>query len=101
MAEKKSPFVSMPLDLLDNVFELLDLDEIRNVRLTCKSLSIIGPRFKSFFANQTTDLSPESFHQQLSLASHPQLRSAVSTLVVMAVVIDTSELDRIIKTRRR
>ncbi|KAE9369882.1 hypothetical protein N431DRAFT_485681 [Stipitochalara longipes BDJ] len=100
MAEERSFLLSIPLDLIEYVFENLKLDDIKNVRLTCKRLSTIGPRFKSFFAKQTTDLSSDSLRQQKALASHPLLRSAVSTLVVMAAVIDTSELDRMLKTRR-
>ena len=100
MGEERSFFTTLPLDLIENVFENIELDDVKNVRLTCKFLSTIGPRFKSFFAKQTTDLSTDSLRQQKELASHPQLRSAVNMLVVMAAVIDTSELDRMLKTRR-
>jgi hypothetical protein len=100
MAEERLFLTSIPLDIIENIFENLKLDDIKSVRLTCKGLSTIGPRFKSFFAKQTTDLSSDSLRQQKALASHPQLRSAVSTLVVMAAVIDTSELDRMLKTRK-
>lgn len=100
MAQKRSHLTSIPPEVLERILENLDLGDIKNSRLTCKSLATVGPRFKTFFARQATDLTLDSLRQQKELASHPHLRSAVRTLVVMANVIDTSEIDRMIKTKR-
>ena len=101
MVQETPHLTSVPPEVLECIFDNLDLVNIKNVRLACKSLATVGPRFKTFFAQQTTDLTSDSLRQQRDLASHPHLCSAVSTLVVLATVIDTSELDRMIKTRRR
>ena len=101
MAKQSCALTSMPLDILGIILDNMGLVDIKNTRLACKYLSTIGPRFKSFIAHQTTDLSVESLQSHQELASHPQLGPAVETLVTMAAVFDTSELDRMIKTKRR
>ncbi|KAK0120829.1 hypothetical protein ONS96_011030 [Cadophora gregata f. sp. sojae] len=101
MAKQSSALSSMPLNILGIILENLQLVDIKNTRLSCRYLAIIGPRFKTFVAHQTTDLSTESLNKLRELASHPQLRSAVETMVVMATAFDTSELDRMVKTKRR
>ncbi|KAH7411082.1 hypothetical protein BKA64DRAFT_772512 [Cadophora sp. MPI-SDFR-AT-0126] len=101
MTKQTCALTSMPLDILGIVLDSLELVDIKNTRLACKSLATIGPRFKSFIADQTTDLSVESLQNHRELASHPELGPAVKTMVVLAAAFDTSELDRMIKTKRR
>ncbi|KAL5327810.1 hypothetical protein ACEPPN_005515 [Leptodophora sp. 'Broadleaf-Isolate-01'] len=101
MAKTPCPMTAIPPDVVGIILDNLELVDVKSIRLTCKYLSTVGPRFKHFIAQQTTDLSVESLRSQRELASHPQLRSAVKELVVMAAVFDTSELDRMLKTKRR
>ena len=101
MAEEMCPLTSAPLEIVEFLLQNLELEDIKNVRLTCKYLATIGPRFKRFVAQQTTDLSVESLNDQRELASHRELGSAVATLVVMASVFDTSELDEMCKTKMK
>ncbi|PVH82093.1 hypothetical protein DL98DRAFT_147114 [Cadophora sp. DSE1049] len=101
MAKQSCTLTSVPLDILGIVLDNLELEDVKNTRLACKYLATIGPRFKSFIAHQTTDLSVESLQNYRELASHPQLGSAVKTMVIMAAIFDTSELDRMLKTKRR
>ncbi|KAG4436886.1 hypothetical protein IFR05_007649 [Cadophora sp. M221] len=101
MAKTPCPMTAIPLDMVGIILDDLELADVKSIRLTCKYLSTIGPRFKHFISQQTTDLGVESLQRQRELASHPQLRSVVTELVVMAAVFDASELDRMLKTKRR
>ncbi len=88
-------------EVLSLIEEDLDLESIKSLRLTCKSLSAPSFRFRHFVAKQSTDLTAPSLQQQNELASHPVLGPLVRELVVVAVVYDTSELERMIETKRR
>jgi hypothetical protein len=100
MSSPAPHLTAIPSELHERVLENLDLEDIKSFRLTCKALGNVSARFKTYFAQQTTDLTVDSLRKQHELASHPQLRSAVNTLVAMAAVFDTSKLDRMIKTKR-
>ncbi|KAH7327311.1 hypothetical protein BKA65DRAFT_510349 [Rhexocercosporidium sp. MPI-PUGE-AT-0058] len=101
MAKTPCLMTAIPLDIVSIILDNLELSDVKSTRLTCKYLSAIGPRFRSFVVQQTTDLDVDSLQRQQELASHPQLRSAVTKLVVMAAVFDTSELVRMLKTKTR
>lgn len=94
---------SLPPELVHRIGEYLDLESIRNLRLVCKVVcnSLYGQRFRHFFAIQKTDLTSRSLTRLGQIADHPKLGSAVQTLIVLAVVYDTSELDRMLRTKRR
>ncbi|KAI4148947.1 MAG: hypothetical protein L6R39_002645 [Caloplaca ligustica] len=103
-AGQSKPYLDgLPPELIDRITEELDLDTVRNLRLTCNALCdhASGPRFKSFFANQQTDLTRKSLERLCQIAGHPKLGLTVQSLMVLAVVYDTSELDRILETKRR
>lgn len=93
----------LPTELVDKIAEDLDLDSIRNLRLACKALHdrSYGPRFRSYFETQQTDLSVKSLERLCQIARHSRLGSAVQSLVVLAVVYDTSEIDHLLETGRR
>lgn len=99
----KSWLDALPQELIDRVAESLDLDSIRNLRLTstrlCDHMDV--SRFRYFMAAQETDLTSRSLERLRAIANHPKLGSAVQSLTIIAVVYDTSELDRMLKTKRR
>ena len=99
----KSSLNGLPPELIDNITEYLDRIPVCNLRLTCKVLCyhINSSRFRSLIAVQKIDLTPESIERLRTIATHPQLRSAVQSLTVLAVVHDTSELDYMLRTRFR
>lgn len=88
---------------MDRTAESLDLDSVRNLRLTNTRLrdQMDNSCFRSFISSQKTDLTSRSLKRLSEIANHPKLGSAVQSFVVIAVVHDTSELDRMIKTKRR
>lgn len=90
-------------ELIEMIAESLDLATKCSLRLTCRTLSQLssGPHFMSFFSHQQTDLSPRSLQRLCNIASHLQIRPAVQSLAVLAVIYDTSELDRMLKTKKR
>ncbi|KAL8922495.1 MAG: hypothetical protein Q9172_003540 [Xanthocarpia lactea] len=103
MTELPPSLEGLPLEVVHNIVEELDLAAICNLRLTCRGLSnrCCSPRFKSFFKQQAINLTSEDLRRLCLVASHPRIGPAVRNLAVMAVVCDTSELDRILSTKRR
>ncbi|KAL8952469.1 MAG: hypothetical protein Q9222_001610, partial [Ikaeria aurantiellina] len=94
---------SLSVELLEKIAQGLELPELCNLRLTCKRLSdrCSGPRFKSFFECQRTDLTAASLHRLCQIAKNRELASAVRCVVVLAVVYDPTEFERMIHTKRR
>lgn len=93
----------VPPEIVEKIVGDLDLNSIRNLRLTSKVLEdhCSGPRFKSFLGRQKTDLTSSSLSQLTAIARHPRFGAAVNTVVVLVVVHDYSELDRMLSTKRR
>ncbi|KAI4268773.1 MAG: hypothetical protein L6R38_007724 [Xanthoria sp. 2 TBL-2021] len=90
-------------ELVDKIVDDLDLTSISSLRLACRGLGdrCCGQRYMSFFGQQAVDLTPESLQRLCLIAAHPKLGSAVRVIVVTAVVYDTSELERMLSTKRR
>lgn len=90
-------------ELVDNIVDHLDLNSISSLRLACRRLGdrCCGQRYKSFFAQQTLDLTPERLQRLYRIAAHPKFGSAVRVIEVTAVVYDTSELERMLSTKLR
>lgn len=101
--EGLAPLSRLPAVPLDLVLENLDLASIKNLRLTSRWLSdnCLGPRFKSFLREPTTDLSRSSLDNLDALVSHPYLRSTVKSITIMALTYNTSALYYIISGGRR
>ncbi|KAL9601179.1 MAG: hypothetical protein Q9219_002679 [cf. Caloplaca sp. 3 TL-2023] len=93
----------IPQELLEAIVEDLELDSLCNLRLTCRTLRelLYCPRFKSFFARQTTDLTLQSLERLRQLAAHPKLGPAVRTLRILAVVIDVGKYNYRVVTKSR
>lgn len=92
--------MSLPSLVTEDIIQYLDLDTTKKLRLSCKALSeqCIGPHFKSFYRQQTTDLTEESLQSLYALASHPTLGPAVKDLTILAVVTDYSELEEVLSS---
>ncbi|KAI4225033.1 MAG: hypothetical protein LQ349_007129 [Xanthoria aureola] len=90
-------------ELMDNIVDHLDLTSISSLRLACRRLGdrCCGQRYKSFFRQQALDLTPERLQRLCRIAAHPKLGSAVRVIEVTAVVYDTSELERLLSTKRQ
>lgn len=90
-------------ELVDNIVDHLDLTSISSLRLACRRLGdhCCGQRYKSFFRQQALDLTPERLQRLCRIAAHPKLGSAVRVIEVSAVLYDTSELERMLSTKRR
>ncbi|KAI9927231.1 hypothetical protein ASPWEDRAFT_122152 [Aspergillus wentii DTO 134E9] len=98
-----SRFEFLPSIALDIILDHLDLDSIKSLRLTNKTVSrqCIGPRFKSFFKKQTTDLTKGSLQSLSDLASHPAFGPAVKDLTITAVICDLSVLQEIVRSKEK
>ena len=90
-------------ELVDNIVDHLNLTSISSLRLACRRLGdrCCGQRYKSFFRQQALDLTPERLQRLCHIAAHPKLGLAVRVIEVTAVVYDTSELERMLSTKRR
>lgn len=81
----------LPVEVLEYTLEYLDLNSIGSLRRTCRGIArdSMGPRFLSFFQEQTTDLSRESLVVLHDVATHPTLGGAVRKLIIEAPVYNT------------
>ncbi|PGH00361.1 hypothetical protein GX51_05860 [Blastomyces parvus] len=95
---KRPHFHDLPPEVVENIAENLDLGSLKCLRLASTACRILclGPRFKSFFRQKTTDLTESSLEALCALASHPDLGPAVKHLTIMAVIYDVSEAERIL-----
>ncbi|CAK48331.1 hypothetical protein CBS63078_374 [Aspergillus niger] len=94
--------VYLPIVVVDEILEYLDLETIKSLRLTDRTWSglCLGPRFKSFMRHQSTDLTPQSLESLGALSCHAILRPAVKDLTIVAAVYDSSLLQRVLRTSR-
>ncbi|KAL9012678.1 MAG: hypothetical protein Q9173_002567 [Seirophora scorigena] len=100
--QRKRGVEDLPQELVDKIIEGLDLFAIKSLRLTCKKVcDRTHARFRCFFASQRTDLTSKSLKRLSQIANHPKLASAVQSVVVLALVYDLSELDRMLRIKRR
>ncbi|RDH36476.1 hypothetical protein BDQ94DRAFT_184655 [Aspergillus welwitschiae] len=92
----------LPIVVVDEILEYLDLETIKSLRLTDRTWSelCLGPRFKSFMRHQSTDLTPQSLESLSALSCHAILRPAVKDLTIVAAVYDSSLLQRVLRTSR-
>ncbi|KAL2013888.1 hypothetical protein VTN00DRAFT_1413 [Thermoascus crustaceus] len=102
-AEAELNLNHVPPEVVEKIIKYLDLNTIKSLRLTSKVFGerCLGPRFKSFLKQQTTDLTEQSLWSLCTLASHPELGPAVKNLTIMATVYDASKLERILSTKKR
>ena len=89
--------------LVEMILENLDLPSIKSIRRTCKSLErkSQGLWMKRYIRHQKTDLSQESLNSLNELASNSKLRPAVQVLTIVATVYDMSEVEQMLKTKRK
>ncbi|OJJ77730.1 hypothetical protein ASPBRDRAFT_71057 [Aspergillus brasiliensis CBS 101740] len=94
--------IYLPIVVVDEILEYLDLETIKSLRLADKTWSdlCLGPRFKSFMRHQTTDLTPQSLESLTALSRHGILRTAVKDLTIVAVVYDSSLIQKVLRTSR-
>src|SRR5262245_21529478 len=84
----------------EEILEYLDLESIKNLRLTDKALNeaCLRRRFKLCLEHQTTDLTQESLESLASIATH-SLGGNVKHLTILAAVYETSKVERILETK--
>lgn len=94
------PPPELPNEVVENLVQNLDLDTLKNLRLTNKlfSAQCLGPQFRSFVEHQTTSLTEQSLQSLHDLANHPQLRSAARTLTVKTPIYAPSRLREILRS---
>lgn len=99
MAPQEPTILKLSPELLEGVLQAMDVESMKNLRLTCKSLSerCVGPSFKRFLELQSTDLSEHGLRSLSSLASHPFGKS-VRTLRIVVTIYDTSQVEALLKT---
>ncbi|KAL9032320.1 MAG: hypothetical protein Q9180_006571, partial [Flavoplaca navasiana] len=90
-------------EIVDRIISDLDITWICSLRLVCRSLGdrCCGQRYKAFFGQQDVDLTSYSLQRLCQIAAHPKFGPAVRVIAITAVVHDTSELERMLKTKRR
>ncbi|KAL8890016.1 MAG: hypothetical protein Q9215_002799 [Flavoplaca cf. flavocitrina] len=90
-------------EIVDRIIRDLDITSICSLRLVCRSLGdrCCGQRYKAFFGQQDVDLTSYSLQRLCQVAAHPKFGPAVRIIAITAVVHDTSELERMLKTKRR
>ncbi|OJZ90790.1 hypothetical protein ASPFODRAFT_153615 [Aspergillus luchuensis CBS 106.47] len=92
----------LPIVVVDEIIEYLDLETIKSLRLTDRIWSqlCLGPRFKSFMRHQSTDLTTRSLESLSALSCHDILRPAVKDLTIVAAVYDSFLLQKVLRTSR-
>lgn len=82
---------NLPAELFEAILSYLDLQSIKCLRLTSKSVasSCLGPTFLSYVATQHTDLSQLSLEHLQALTLHPVLGPVVKHVVVESVFFDS------------
>lgn len=87
----------------DTFLEHLDVDSIKNLRLTSKAMSdrCLTPRFKRCFSHIGIETAPGPLSRFIDLASHPVLGPCVKKLTLFAPVYDPTTLHLIIKTEHK
>ncbi|KAL8991986.1 MAG: hypothetical protein Q9169_007471 [Polycauliona sp. 2 TL-2023] len=90
-------------ELIDRIVGGLDITSICSLRLTCKALGdrCCGQRYLDHFGGQLVDLTTYSLRRLCLIAAHPKFGPAVRTIAITAVVYDTSELERMLQTKRQ
>jgi hypothetical protein len=95
----------VPPEVAERIIQYLDLNTIKNIRLTSKALAgqCLGLHFKSFFKQQKTDLTERSLQRLRVLAAHPELGGpgVVRNLTIVATVYNSSEVQRILSTKQQ
>ncbi|GKZ25573.1 hypothetical protein AbraIFM66951_001345 [Aspergillus brasiliensis] len=90
---------SLPTELFEAVLSYLDLNSIKALRLTSQSLAkrCMGPRFLGSIQQPVLDVSSETLRSLLALARNPALSKKISSLTLLAAVLDISGLENNIK----
>ncbi|KAH6887051.1 hypothetical protein B0T10DRAFT_490645 [Thelonectria olida] len=86
----------------DIILQFLDVEAIKNLRLTNRHLGgeALNPRLKHFLETKTTDLTDESLGSLAALAAHP-FGVSVKCLTIVASLYDTSKTEEILKSGER
>lgn len=86
----------IPPEILERILTYLDVESIKRLRLVNRSLSkdCVGPCFRSFTRQPTTDLTTESFAAVFdALLSIPWLEHSIHTLTILATSFDSSNAE--------
>ncbi|PYH31617.1 uncharacterized protein BO87DRAFT_418092 [Aspergillus neoniger CBS 115656] len=92
-------FSSLPTEIFETLLSYLDLDSIKVLRLTSGSLArrCIGPRFLESIQQPVLDVSLENLRSLLALSRNHELSKKITTLTLLATIMDISGLEQDIK----
>ncbi|KAB8262136.1 hypothetical protein BDV32DRAFT_120625 [Aspergillus pseudonomiae] len=92
----------LPLEVFQTILTYLDLDSVKALRLTNRRLAgmCIGPRFLTSLQQPTLDVSSQNLRSLHALACNPSLSKRIHTLTLLATSLDSSELEKNVKTGR-
>jgi len=97
-----SQLVELPTELVENIAYNLPLLEIRNLRLTCRSIrdQIAHPFKDRFFRRRHITLTTPSLESLIEVARHPQFGPALNHLFINATPIYEKQVTAIEKKIR-
>ncbi|KAI9772589.1 MAG: hypothetical protein M1839_002441 [Geoglossum umbratile] len=91
--------IALPQELLDEIAGFLDATGICSLRLACRALrGRTSRRFRSFFADRRTDLSPTSLQTLYNISASEEFGSVFQNLTIVAVVNETTRLSTVVQT---
>lgn len=90
-------FEDCPNEIIGDIIVLLEFDDIRNLRRTCKSLAYktTQNRFKSFFRSKHVDVTESALSDFVYATQAGRLGTLVENLILIGVVNNTAELESV------
>lgn len=98
-----SPLEICPPEILEHTAQYLDLDDLRELRLTNKALAGLVARgtFQRYYRTKHVDVAPESLAEFVQMTRSGLLGADVENLVLTGVAIDTQHLTKVVEEKAR
>ncbi|EHA25768.1 hypothetical protein ASPNIDRAFT_43818 [Aspergillus niger ATCC 1015] len=92
-------FSFLPTELFEALLSYLDVDSIKTLRLTSGKIAkrCLGPQFLACIQQPVLDVSSENFRSLLALSRNPELSKKISSLTLLATIMDIPGLEKNVK----
>ncbi|KAI2813148.1 hypothetical protein CBS115989_9725 [Aspergillus niger] len=86
-------------ELFEALLSYLDVDSIKTLRLTSGKIAkrCLGPQFLACIQQPVLDVSSENFRSLLALSRNPELSKKISSLTLLATIMDIPGLEKNVK----
>ncbi|KAB8211894.1 hypothetical protein BDV34DRAFT_184428 [Aspergillus parasiticus] len=93
---------TLPPEVFETVLAYLDLESVKALRLTSQSLAqrCLGPRFLGTIQQPIFDVSSHNLRSLRALSCNPTLSKRIYALTFLATNLESSELERNVRTGR-